>query len=191
MPLEKFFQQESLNVKDFILGVPRQEQSEMIFDPARDISEETWNQVLDFVGHYNEENFVAVLTMVQNIKIIDPKKESLLKCNDDLWSKIKEQLNQNNGVNFYNLAVITKHLFPERMPELHLDDTHWQALKTRYTEERHFDGYSFGTFLIIAAKISYLFPEKIPEMALDNALWERVRGFLVSSQQEDSASGFL
>lgn len=118
------------NIKRLTLEKP-QKQTEILFDPERDISPQDWEAMLKDLSRIKESDGSGVTKYYQfavDVKLLSPERYKKLEIDDALWEHLKKSFGyakedaQTPGGGSEELALILSHiklLFPKKIAELY------------------------------------------------------------------------
>ena len=180
------FNPNRVNIHELTIDEP-EKQSELPFDPERDITEEDWQGMEKKLEEYRQPtkwNCFAEQAMA--MKILDPAKD--LKLDQAAWQGMidslkSSELKLNFIGEFSTQAMQMKILDPTY--DLNLDQAAWQKMRNWLEKFRQADWREF-TSQAMAMKIL----DPTMDLKLDQAAWQGMRDDLEECRQDDYFSSF-
>lgn len=162
------FNPDRINIHELTIEDP-EAQSELPFDPERDISAEDWAGMQDWLKtHCDDDN--ALMVHAVAMEIVFPGRTNDADVAKRIWKYGIERLKndkKDGGAwsDFCTCAYDMKILFPDKSREFGLDEEAWQGVKHELNECRKYKLWE--SFFKRAEAIKALFPEKVDEICLD------------------------
>ena len=172
---------ERINIKDLTLEEPEKKRG-LLFEG---ITGEDWKNIIKTIEHPKGIGFRSWSDIAENVaamKILFPEGIRDLEMGEDaLWSALKQELEdlrrRKKWKYFFQVATNTKIIFPERTPELNLDDELWKKLEGHLRGRIMSQGSGKTMWTDIARfamEARFLFPEKFSQLELGDDVWRGV-----------------
>jgi hypothetical protein len=167
------------------LSIPEvQLPSEMPFDVERDLDENDWENIMDSLKHYrNEEQWGNFYMLAHEIVLLDEKRRPDLDLNDEVWQgyrKLIFKFRQNSQWTLLARQIANgRELFPERErePELQeIDESTWREMLANCEKERNMP--AIGKFVSSASSLVRLRPDRAAELKLTEHDWQEIKALL-------------
>ena len=178
----KFNPDAQLNIHELAIEEPEKE-SELPFDPERDITEEEWEKIKQ--GLDNVTGLTRAL-YGSSAKIIEPKrfKDFFLDLDDNAAAKMEtaEAEQKNRWAEMSDATIEYKLLFfPESFKDFIITNRDLE-INSMTTERLKKEG-EWGKILHRAGLVKIVRPDRIKDLKLDAVAWDGIREYLQGKMQ--------